>query len=110
MSINGVPPGANGPNRRKRCRIKGLIKKTIEQIEFYFSEPNLRRDLNFRKLAGSNGTKPVPIVQFLKFNKVAELTQDIQVRLKLQLLTFCRSFEFKYHFFASDPKKNSISS
>lgn len=79
MSINGVPPGANGPNRRKRCRIKGLIKKTIEQIEFYFSEPNLRRDLNFRKLAGSNGTKPVPIVQFLKFNKVAELTQDIQI-------------------------------
>lgn len=74
-----IDPGVDGPVRRKRCRIKGLIKSVIEQIEFYFSEPNLRRDLSFRKLAGANGTRPVPIVQFIRFNKVNELTQDVQV-------------------------------
>jgi len=73
--------GGIGPVRRKRCRIKGLVKEVIKQLEFYFSEPNLRRDLIFRKLAGNNGTKPVSILQFMKFDKIKELTQDVQVSI-----------------------------
>merc|ERR1712012_447926 len=71
--------GGEGPIRPKRSRIKGLVLKVAAQIEFYFSEPNLRRDRNFRKLAGASGTTPVPILKLMKCHKLTELTQDINV-------------------------------
>ena len=58
---------------------QGLVLKVAAQIEFYFSEPNLRRDRNFRKLAGASGTTPVPILKLMKCHKLTELTQDINV-------------------------------
>jgi La-related protein 7 len=71
--------GAQRPVRRTRCRIKGLVKSVSEQLEFYFSEPNLRRDQSFRKLAGGSGMRPVAIAQFVRYNKINQLTQDVQI-------------------------------
>ena len=64
-------------------RAQGLVLKVAAQIEFYFSEPNLRRDRNFRKLAGASGTTPVPILKLMKCHKLTELTQDINVSFYL---------------------------
>ncbi|CAK9300995.1 unnamed protein product [Gordionus sp. m RMFG-2023] len=54
------------------------IKKLKNQIEFYFSETNLRRDKYLRNLLGPSLNNSINISELLNFNKVTNLTKNIQ--------------------------------
>ncbi|CAG2167559.1 unnamed protein product [Oppiella nova] len=67
--------------RHHRKRKKRLLNGIREQIEFYFSDANLRHDRFMRQLIGAEdpelrGRQCVPLNEFLKFNKISEMTQN----------------------------------
>ena len=78
-----LDPGGTGSDRLvgkvKRRRVKGLVRSVREILEWLFSEPNLRRDKFLRQIVGSSGTKPVSILTLIQFNRINDLTQNIQV-------------------------------
>lgn len=47
-----------------------------EQLAFYFSDANLRRDKFLIRLTGPRGTNEVPVATFMTFNKIAAITKD----------------------------------
>nr|XP_026691414.1 la-related protein 7-like [Ciona intestinalis] len=68
--------------RRKRKRIKHTLQTVQEQVEFYFSDANLRRDKFFLQKTGSNGTKPVPIHVLKSFNCIKKLSVNEQTIIR----------------------------
>ncbi|CAG2114437.1 unnamed protein product, partial [Medioppia subpectinata] len=69
--------------RHGRKRKKRLLNTIREQIEFYFSDANLRHDRFMRQLIGAEdpdlkGRQAVDLNEFLKFNKISEMTQNIR--------------------------------
>ncbi|RWS07732.1 la-related protein 7-like protein [Dinothrombium tinctorium] len=54
-----------------------------EKIEFYMSDANLRKDRYLKQLMNErgddgSGTTYVPLIEFLKFNKIKALTDDVK--------------------------------
>ncbi|XP_014276753.1 la-related protein 7 [Halyomorpha halys] len=67
------PESENVP--KKRGRKKQLYKNILSQMEFYFSASNLAKDRWLsKKLQEENA---VPLTEFLRFNKIRALTQDV---------------------------------
>lgn len=65
----------NNPKKRLRHRKRHLYENIMKQMEFYFSDANLSKD---RYLGDLVKTDPfVPLAEFLKFNKIRSLTQDV---------------------------------
>nr|XP_026484573.1 la-related protein 7 [Vanessa tameamea] len=65
----------NNPRKRIRHRKKQLYENIMKQMEFYFSDANLSKDRFLGDLVKSDPF--VPLNEFLKFNKIRTLTQDI---------------------------------
>lgn len=60
---------------KKRGRKKQLYKNILSQMEFYFSASNLAKDRWLsQKLENENA---VPLTEFLRFNKIRALTEDV---------------------------------
>src|SRR3989338_10693601 len=57
-----------------------LVEQIKKQVEYYFSESNLRKD-QFLKKTSSEHQGWVPLSVLMTFNKLKELTQDPQVVL-----------------------------
>ncbi|KPJ13394.1 La-related protein 7 [Papilio machaon] len=65
----------NIPRKRIRHRKRQLYDNIIKQMEFYFSDANLSKDRYLNELV--NKDPYVPISEFLKFNKINSMTQEI---------------------------------
>lgn len=65
----------NHPRKRIRHRKKQLYENIMKQMEFYFSDANLSKDRYLGDLVKNDPF--VPISEFLKFNKIRSMTQDI---------------------------------
>ncbi|CAH2108064.1 unnamed protein product [Euphydryas editha] len=65
----------NNPKKRIRHRKKHLYESIMKQMEFYFSDANLSKDRYLGDLVKNDPF--VPLVEFLKFNKIRSLTQDV---------------------------------
>lgn len=65
----------NIPRKRVRHRKRQLYDNIIKQMEFYFSDANLSKDRYLNELV--NNDPYVPINEFLKFNKINSMTQEI---------------------------------
>ncbi|XP_012554375.2 la-related protein 7 [Hydra vulgaris] len=66
---------------KQRKRLKSLLKQTRNQLEFYFSDANLRHDRFLRKEITDNDGY-VDLKTMLKFNKLKTLTSDLSVLVK----------------------------
>ncbi|XP_041988393.1 la-related protein 7 [Aricia agestis] len=67
--------GEANPKKRIRHRKKNLYENILKQMEFYFSDANLSKDRFLGDLVKNDPY--VPIAEFLKFNKIKSLTQDV---------------------------------
>ncbi|XP_052739347.1 la-related protein 7 [Bicyclus anynana] len=65
----------NNPRKRFRHRKKQLYENIMKQMEFYFSDANLSKDRFLGELVKNDPF--VPLSEFLKFNKIRSLTQDV---------------------------------
>lgn len=65
----------NNPKKRLRHRKKHLYENIMKQMEFYFSDANLSKDRYLGDLIKADPF--VPLAEFLKFNKIRSLTQDV---------------------------------
>ncbi|VVD06180.1 unnamed protein product [Leptidea sinapis] len=63
------------PRKRIRHRKKQLYENILKQMEFYFSDANLSKDRYLGDLV--NVDPYVHLTEFLKFNKIRTMTQDI---------------------------------
>ncbi|XP_032515333.2 la-related protein 7 [Danaus plexippus] len=65
----------NSPRKRVRHRKKQIYENIMKQMEFYFSDANLSKDRFLGDLVKNDPY--VPITEFLKFNKIRSMTQDV---------------------------------
>ena len=49
----------------------------VEQLSFYFTDANLRRDRFMKTFTGADGTGKMPVETLATFNRVKALTQDV---------------------------------
>jgi len=63
------------PGRKHRKRLKGQYKRLAEQLEFYFSDANLRKDGFMWNLVKKDPW--VPLTTFDKFNKIKSLMAEL---------------------------------
>ena len=49
----------------------------VEQLSFYFTDANLRRDRFMKTYTGTDGTGKMPVETLATFNRVKALTQDV---------------------------------
>ena len=49
----------------------------VEQLSFYFTDANLRRDRFMKSYTGADGTGAMPIETLGTFNRIKALTQDV---------------------------------
>ncbi|XP_006819903.2 LOW QUALITY PROTEIN: la-related protein 7-like [Saccoglossus kowalevskii] len=64
------------PNKPKRRRVKNLISQIKNQLEFYFSDANLRKDRFLKQHMDSNEEGFVDVDVLLLFNKLKSLSED----------------------------------
>jgi len=76
-TVEGTKGNPEG-TKKHRKRLKGLYKRLVEQLEFYFSDANLRKDGFMMQLIKKDPW--VELAVFEKFNKMktmmAELVKD----------------------------------
>ncbi|CAG0883923.1 unnamed protein product [Darwinula stevensoni] len=70
--------GKSEERRRIRKRKKQLFRQLRQQIEFYFSEPNLSKDKYMMELMHGNTTNWVALSELMKFNRIKSLTSDVK--------------------------------
>jgi len=68
-------PEKNRPKKPHKKRQKGLYKRIGDQLEFYFSDANLRRDGYLTKLIEKEPW--VPLSEFEKFNKIQTMVKEL---------------------------------
>jgi len=71
--------------KKARKRKKGLYRKLVQQLEFYFSDANMTKS-KFMQQATENDPW-VPISTFLKFNKISKLLAEFGCEDPLKELT-----------------------
>lgn len=49
----------------------------VEQLSFYFTDANLRRDRFMKTYTGSDGTGKMPVETLATFNRIKSLTQEV---------------------------------
>ena len=49
----------------------------VEQLSFYFTDANLRRDRFMKTYTGTDGTGKMPVETLATFNRIKALTQDV---------------------------------
>ncbi|CAI8029264.1 La-related protein 7, partial [Geodia barretti] len=64
---------------KKRVRTKGIQKKLLEQVEFYFGDANLQRDKFLAKKIKEHPDGYVPVETIASFNRMKSLTSDISI-------------------------------
>ncbi|XP_065656533.1 la-related protein 7-like [Hydra vulgaris] len=74
-------PEQDTADKKHRKRLKSLLKQARNQLEFYFSDANLRHDRFLRKEITDNDGY-VDLKTMLKFNKLKTLTSDLSVLVK----------------------------
>ncbi|XP_033097114.1 la-related protein 7-like [Anneissia japonica] len=85
-------------DKKKRKRWKKLLSDIHEQLKFYFSDANLRKDRFLKQKTESNKDGYVAISVLLSFNKLKELTTDAEmVARAVKKSTFLQVSEDKKH-------------
>lgn len=72
-------PAAKMEKRKLRRRKKKLFNGIREQMEFYFSDANLRKDRFMGELVQENEEGYVDLEVFLTFHKIQAFTNDVKV-------------------------------
>lgn len=65
------------PEKKIRRRKRKLYKAILTQMEFYFSDSNLRKDKFLLNIIENNANGYAPIEIFSKFNKIRGLTENL---------------------------------
>ena len=60
------------------CSMAELIERLSEQLGFYFSDANLRKDRFLLQLTGPNGTNAVALSVICGFNRIKRLSTDLE--------------------------------
>ncbi|XP_038214925.1 la-related protein 7 [Zerene cesonia] len=82
------------PKKRIRHRKKQLYENILKQMEFYFSDANLSKDRYLGDLVAADPY--VPLTEFLKFNKLRSMTQEVSDIVKaMKYSTFLELSEDK---------------
>lgn len=69
---------AKAEKRKVRRRKKKLFKSIRDQMEFYFSDANLRKDRYMNELVQKDKERYVDLEVFLTFHKIRALTADVK--------------------------------
>ncbi|CAG4972216.1 unnamed protein product [Parnassius apollo] len=84
----------NIAKKRVRHRKRQLYENILKQMEFYFSDANLSKDRYLNELIKNDPY--VSVTEFLKFNKIQSMTQDVNDIVKaLTHSTFLKLSEDK---------------
>ncbi|KAJ8022603.1 La-related protein 7 [Holothuria leucospilota] len=63
--------------KKRRKRLKKLLADICSQVEFYFSDPNLRKDRFLNQEIANSTDGYVPLALIASFNKMKALTDDL---------------------------------
>ncbi|KAH3869873.1 la-related protein 7-like [Dreissena polymorpha] len=65
--------------KKKRQRMKSVYSNIRNQMEFYFSDANLRKDRFLKKAIDATSDGYIALETFLTFNKIKTLTEEVHV-------------------------------
>ncbi|XP_019854798.1 PREDICTED: la protein homolog isoform X2 [Amphimedon queenslandica] len=101
QSTEGEPPTAAGNVKNvRKPRMKALLKKLQDQVEFYFSDANISKDRFLKQKMAEHAQGHIPVSLIASFNKMKSLTSDqslvIEAMEKSPLLKLTPDREYVY--------------
>ncbi|XP_070184512.1 la-related protein 7-like [Littorina saxatilis] len=68
--------------KKPRKRMKGIMNQIKSQMEFYFGDSNMSKDRFIKQKLDKTSDGYLPLDTFLSFNKIKELTEEMDVLAK----------------------------
>lgn len=91
MEEEGKKKGVGKEGKKHKKRQKKILADLKQQIEFYFSEPNLQKDRFLRQKIMEHPQGCIEIATIASFNRIKQLSDDITLVVKAMKL--CLSVE-----------------